>query len=162
MQITKVKYRRQVVEVVAHDEVHERKLTRDMTIKSDQEPRPEFIRSFGRMAKAALDAIGSPDSWKAKAECIGVSFSYDENDGGMGMTATVLVPLDKFGAPLVINTPHLREPRDDQQNVPCLEGELSFAALDVLSEAQLYAKGLRAQLDLDDILSRPLEGEESA
>lgn len=154
MKITKITTKGGSVTIRASDQDDLGHARRDMTITSDAEPRPELARAFSRVKVAALKEIGAPPLW-ADAVCTGASFSHDEDDGRLGIVATLQVPLPGFTSPLVVNSPHKKEPADGS-NEPGLTGEFLFAAQDLLGEALLYAKGQRAQLDLEDILSRPV------
>lgn len=120
------------------------------TLKSTDTPRPEFIGALKAMVGPVLEVLELENAgWEDSLSVSGLSIN-EEEDGRRGLVCTCRRPLDVANAPLIINTPHLREFRDDEALKGFMPDELYSAMEAVEKEAALYLKGKRAQSDLFD------------
>ena len=117
------------------------------TLKSTDAPRPEFIGALKAMVGPVLEVLELENAgWEDSLSVSGLSIN-EEEDGRRGLVCTCRRPLDVANAPLIINTPHLREFRDDEALKGFMPDELYSAMEAVEKEAALYLKGKRAQGD---------------
>lgn len=113
------------------------------TLESGDPPAPEFVQAMQALAEEVGELLEVESEWAEGLEVIGLSINY-EDDGRRGLVVTCLKPLDGTNAPLVLNTPHLREPDADADGPALSEGMLRLLAA-AGSQAAAYVKGQRAQ-----------------
>lgn len=118
-------------------------------LSSGAAPRPEFVAAFNAFKPLALDLLELPEYGEGFI-VTGLSINEEDNDGRGGLVITSMKTLKQANAPLVLNTPHLREPVDDNQDGAAgfyTEG-MSGALATMLGEAKRYVNGERAQQEL--------------
>ncbi len=126
-------------------------------LKSYDTPRPEFVEAMRGMVPHVLKVLElEAAAWEDTLTVSGLSINQ-EDDGRRGLVCTCRRALDIANAPLIINTPHLRESRDDEQLKGFLPDDMLAAMEAVEQEAALYLKGKRAQGDLFDALVPPAD-----
>ena len=118
------------------------------TLKSYDTPRPEFVEAMRAMVPHVLEVLELEHAgWEDSLTVSGLSIN-EEEDGRRGLVCTCRRALDIANAPLIINTPHLREFRDDEQLKGFLPDDMLVQLTKCEVEAALYLKGKRAQGDL--------------
>lgn len=120
------------------------------TLKSTEAPRPEFVAALRAMVPHVLKVLELERAgWEDTLTVSGLSIN-EETDGRRGLVCTCRRSLDIANAPLIVNTPHLREDIDGGGDKGFLPGKMLSAMLGVEIEAEYYLKGKRAQADLFD------------
>ncbi len=123
------------------------------SLKSYDTPRPEFVDAMRAMVPHVLEVLELEDAgWENDLTVSGLSINVEDGDGRRGLVCTCRRALGIANAPLIINTPHLREFMDDEQLKGFIPDEMLSAMEQVEREAALYLKGKRAQADLFDAL----------
>lgn len=123
------------------------------TLKSTDTPRPEFHAALKALVAPVLEVLELENAgWEDSLSVSGLSIN-EEEDGRRGLVCTCRRPLDVANAPLIINTPHLREFRDDEALKGFMPDELYSAMEAVEKEAAHYLQGKRAQADLFDAVA---------
>lgn len=126
-------------------------------LKSYDTPRPEFVEAMRAMVPHVLEVLElEAADWDDTLTVSGLSINQ-EDDGRRGLVCTCRRALDIANAPLIINTPHLREFMDDEQLKGFIPDDMLRAVEQVEREAALYLKGKRAQGDLFDALVSPAD-----
>lgn len=122
------------------------------TLKSYDTPRPEFVAAMRGMVPHVLKVLELEEAgWQDTLSVSGLSIN-EEDDGRRGLVCTCRRALDVANAPLIVNTPHLREFMDDEQLKGFIPDDMLRAMEQVERESELYLKGKRAQADLFDAL----------
>lgn len=122
------------------------------SLKSMDTPRPEFISAMQAFVPEVLELLELDGAgWDDELTVSGLSIN-EEEDGRRGLVCTCRRALTIANAPLILNTPHLRERRDEEGESGFLPDELLTLVGRMEGEAQLYLKGKRAQADLFDAL----------
>lgn len=126
-------------------------------LKSYDTPRPEFVAAMRALVPHVLEVLELDQAgWEDTLTVSGLSIN-EEDDGRRGLVCTCRRALGIANAPLIINTPHLREFMDDEQLKGFLPDDMLAAMAAVEQEAALYLKGKRAQADLFDALVPPAD-----
>lgn len=122
----------------------------ESTLKSYERPDPELgnaMRAFVPIVFDLLDLLRG--DWEVDFLVTGLSIN-EEDDGRKGLVITCLKKLEKANAPLVLNTPHLREPVEDEEFERT--GYFTDGMLEALERAEKaargYVEGKREQGDL--------------
>lgn len=151
MRFTKIKYDGAVVELqwttkldgggeVAH------------SLKSYDAPSPEFVAAMKAFCPEVLELLELDSAgWDDELTVSGLSIN-EEEDGRIGLVCTCRRALRIANAPLILNTPHLRERMDEEGESGFLPDQLLLLIGRLETQAQLYLKGKRAQGDLFDAL----------
>ena len=102
----------------------------------------DFNKSLAMLKPVISEICEADESWDLDTlAVIGLSISYDSNDC-MGANITALKKLECANSPLVINTPHLKEPAEEQ--VPGEYKEDDWQLIEeCMDEAKKYARGER-------------------
>lgn len=150
MKFSKVKYDGKKVELLWTEKssgaVIEHKLT------SSQAPEKKFVEAMEGFTDFVAEILElSPEYVREGFKVTGVSMNEEEGDGRAGCVITSQKKLAAANAPLVINTPHLREPMEGDAN----EGGAGFfiagmeeAIAELHTCARRYVDGERLQRDL--------------
>ena len=121
-------------------------------LKSYDTPRPEFVAAMRALVPHVLEVLELDQAgWEDTLTVSGLSIN-EEDDGRRGLVCTCRRALDIANAPLIVNTPHIREFRDDEQLKGFLPDAMLAAMEAVEREAELYLAGKRAQGSLFDAL----------
>lgn len=127
------------------------------TLDSFERPRQEFDDALQAFVPEIVQLLELPTAYAEELKVIGLSINYEEGDRA-GLVVTCLKNLAEFNAPLVLNTPHMREPDFDDEN----PGQMSDTVLQLLGRAQgaatRYVEGKREQGDLFEAESEPAAG----
>lgn len=114
-----------------------------------EKPKPEFDTALQAFLLFMLRIIGAPTDWTDNTKITGVSLNKEE-DGRRGIVITASRKCPFGAAPIALNSPHMREPKDDAKETGAnffLSGMAD--AIDTLcEEAQAYLDGDRAQGEL--------------
>jgi len=105
------------------------------TMRSKEAPHPELDERFRAFVPHVLKLLELPESYDEKFRVTGLSINTEE-DGRCGLVVTCMKGIADANAPLVINTPHLRE-RMDEEGVGFLPGEMLDCLADVERAAGL-------------------------
>lgn len=119
-------------------------------LSSSSRPAPEFTGAMRRFVPIVLSLLELPDSYDDGLQVTGISLNEEENDGRRGVVITSQKKLEAANAPLVLNTPHLREPvKDEEADRPgFFPDEMEDAIAHAERAASEYLEGKRAQGDL--------------
>lgn len=149
MNITKIKYDGEKVEISWKDVgVGGTETTHTQT--SRQTPSPRFVAALHAFVPIVVDLLRLPEGYEIGLRVQSLSINYEEGDGREGLVVTSLKDLkDTFNAPLVLNTPHLRQVVDDEEDGRSgfLTSELSSALAVARGAAERFLDGERAQVD---------------
>lgn len=117
------------------------------SLSSHDEPRPEFHAAMQKLVEAVLQLCNLPEDYGSEMKISGVSLTKHDTMG-LGCTITAIKKVPHINSPLVINTPFATETGGDGES----DGGLwprEIALLEALiSEAERYRKGDRAQQDM--------------
>jgi hypothetical protein len=117
-------------------------------LESDDTPAPEFTEALQHFIPEVLHVLELPTEYAIGLRVTGLSVNYEEDDR-RGMVVTCLKDLEATNSPLVLNTPHMRELSDEDEDGA---GFLSDAMLELLAaaeeQAEAFVHGTRMQLDL--------------
>lgn len=151
LRIRKVKLNDEGLEIQAESRAAEETDTVDrkqVVLRSKQQPLASFTDAHRTLQRIALRLISAPSEW-TDVRFRGCSVNYEDSTDRMGAVVTLLVDLDEFPAPLVINTPHLRvEDDQDESGNPAMPRDMQRAVELLLDEAMRFLAGERAQLDM--------------
>lgn len=94
---------------------------------------------------------------KDDIEVTGVSLTFNESQG-LGAVITLKLTAEAFNTPLIINTPHIHEDKDDT-GVKAMPWEMAEALNELIHQAELFVAGMRAQesLQFEDAVAREKE-----
>jgi hypothetical protein len=111
-------------------------------------PAPALEKSLSAFVPIALDLLELPQSYRNDLRVTGLS-TNEEDDERAGLVITLQKKIKQANAPLVLNTPHLREPV-----APAEYGAVGFftnGMSEAIDKAQVaaidYHNGKRAQVD---------------
>ena len=159
MQFTKVKYSRAEKKVELTWETTEGAGQKDAvthSLKSFDPPHPDFVAALDAFRRPVVEFLDLPWAYEKGLEVRGITINYEE-DGRYGVVITCLKELDEANAPLVLNTPHLRQYQDDPIERGFMPREWEPLLDRVHAAARDYVKGKREQGDLFAGASRMLE-----
>jgi hypothetical protein len=109
-------------------------------------PAPEFTEAMQAFKPEVVGLLELSEEYGEGLTVVGLSINYEE-DGRKGLVVTCLKALDAFNAPLVLNTPHLREASDEEPGNYLPDG-LLLLVRHAEQEAAAYVNGIRAQQSL--------------
>lgn len=147
MNFRKIKYNKARVVLAWGDLSPSREL--DTTLESVQAPHPDLTNALQAFRRPVLELLELADvGYEDGFTVVGVSLTTQE-DGRRGVVVTCLKKLEGANAPLVLNTPYLAEPSeqnpDDDKALTGTWLELVEALED---EARAFIDGKRSQGDL--------------
>lgn len=117
------------------------------SLRSFQAPHQDFVDAFRAFIPLVLELLELSDEYASDFKVIGFSINTEE-DGRLGLVVTCAKQLADANAPLILNTPHLRERNDEETTVGFLPDRWLDALSDVQSAAEAFLEGRRAQGDL--------------
>lgn len=117
-------------------------------LASDEAPHPDFRGAMQAFRHEVGRLLELPELWSKEIEVIGLSINH-EDDGRLGLVITCLRPLSMTNAPLVINTPHLREADAEEEGNFLPTSILGLLDM-VATQAERYVHGTRDQASLFD------------
>lgn len=112
---------------------------------SQDPPEPLLPDALQAFIPEVLRIIEAEDYWSQGMRVTGLSLSYD-SEGRMGCVVTCLRDLAAATAPLVLNTPHLVEPGED--DAACLSATMLALIKRAQEAAGRYIEGHRSQGDM--------------
>lgn len=118
-------------------------------LTSFAEPHPDLVSALAAFVPIVIRLLGVHPEWSEGLTVSSISINT-EDDGRIGCVVTCLRTLPLCNAPLVINTPHLREPREDAEDGRrgfFVEG-MAEAIDEAQTQAAAYLKGKRAQTEM--------------
>lgn len=147
MKYRKIKYNGFKVELVSVTRKSDGAET-EIKASSPGVPRPEFVRAYEAFKPKALELL-ELDGYEKGFKVIGLSINEEEGDGRCGIVVTCAKSLEATNAPLILNTPHMREPvgADDTGAGFMPAGWLDLI-LAIQEEAQKYDDGEREQAEM--------------
>lgn len=118
-------------------------------ITSDEMAAPEFYKAFESLTRCVLNILELDETLMPRLHPYGVSYSYDSKQ----MKAVINVKLDIPGAgtQIALNTPRKACPEDEveaQDTSTYFTKSAVNALWDIVTEAQKYLDGKRAQMSL--------------
>lgn len=148
MKFSKIKYDWKKVELSWTTKEKGAEIAHHLT--SSARPAPAFTGAMRRFVPIVLSLLELPDSYDDGLQVTGISLNVEENDGRRGVVITSQKKLEAANAPLVLNTPHLREPvKDEEVDQPgFFPDEMEDAITHAERAASEYLEGKRAQGDL--------------
>lgn len=145
-QITKISYSKGDITVRTEEQKNGDVIKTD--IESDAPPNPEFTDALTDLGLYMCEMMDFPKAWKDKHECRGVAINYEE-DERIGGVVTMYVPLAKFNAGIVVNSPHLREKvAGTAGGGNFMTPKMCELVKEMRAQAQKYIDGDRAQREL--------------
>lgn len=148
MHFTKIKYDGKKVELAWTVQQKSTEITHTLTSSEKPLPAlPQALNAFNDFVETLLEV---QPGWMDNAKVTGLSINTEE-DGRSGLVVTSQRKLADTNAPLVINTPHLREPTKLGEEGP---GFLPDGVMDLVDYAERaaedFVKGKRSQGNLFD------------
>jgi hypothetical protein len=149
MNFTKIKYDGKKVEL-HWNEKRPKGTDLTHTLTSTEPPAPEMRKALDKFDSFVEELLEVPSIWMDSLTVTGLSIN-EEEDGRQGLIITSQKKLAGANAPLVINTPHLREPTKLGEEGPgfFIDG-MSEATTTAEEAAENFVKGKRAQRSLFD------------
>lgn len=123
----------------------------EVRLTSKERPRPAFTHALAAFAPLAIDLLEV--RWSASELAVtGLSINKEEGDGRDGMVLTCRKRCALAKSPLILNTPHLREPvkPEERDQAGFMPGPWLLALRHAREEAQRFVDGARAQAELFD------------
>jgi len=120
-------------------------------VTSAQHPKPDFPKALNAFVPFVVELMGLADTaFDSDLEVTGLSIDTGEDDR-RGLIITCRKKLARTNGPLIFNTPHIREPKDEGGEPPAsgvwLEG-MAEALARAEGEASGFLAGERAQTEL--------------
>lgn len=146
MRFQKIKYNgsqvvlRWVTKKLGGDEI-------EQEVRSFQTPHPEFVSAMRAFILPALELLELPEDYDEGLTVTGLSIN-EEEDGRLGLVVTMQKKLAGANAPLVLNTPHLRQLMDEEYDGNFLPDEMLLAIEAAERCAKNFIDGKRAQADM--------------
>ena len=111
------------------------------------EPKPEFKEALQALDQDIIEMCELPVEYINRVTVTGVSFSYGGEGEVMGAVIVSQMRLNKSNVPLNLNSPHkASEPYgEDAQDEQLLDHDCVERLETLISEAEDYVKGIRAQ-----------------
>jgi hypothetical protein len=79
-------------------------------LHSGQTPAPDLPAALKKFERFVEELLEVPADWMNTLKVTGLSINEEEDDGREGLVITCQKKLASTNGPLVVNTPHLREP----------------------------------------------------
>lgn len=115
-----------------------------------EHPVPAFARALQAFVPFVLTTLELPRDYGEGVKVTGLSINEEEKDGRLGLVATCQKKLELTNAPVIFNTPHLRERLDEEMDA----GFLPSSVVDLIDAASncahRYVEGERQQATLFD------------
>ena len=119
----------------------------ELKMTSKQAPAPEFEAALRAFILPALDLLELDKEYGENLRVVGLSIN-EEEDGRCGLVVTMLKKLEHANAPLVLNTPHMREYMDEESDRGFMPDEMLQALKAAERAAKNFLDGKRAQADM--------------
>lgn len=118
-------------------------------LECPERPRPAFETALQAFLPYMLTILGAPDEWRTNTRVTGISINKEE-DGRRGLVITASRKCPYGAAPIALNTPHLREAKDEakEKGANFFLGGMADAIDAMCVEASAYLEGDRAQGEL--------------
>lgn len=116
------------------------------TLNGKEAPAPEFDAALQAFRGEVLVLLELPGDYTDGLRVIGLSVNY-EDDGRKGLVVTCVKQLERTNAPLVLNTPHLREASDEDTG-NYLPDRMVELVREAERQAAAYVPGARLQKGL--------------
>ena len=146
MQIRKVKWKDERVEIHTEEPIGATDDVKQVVLRCSQAPTPEFVRAICNLephVRTILELL--PEQWDGAMSITGVSFSMSD-DGVEGAVITGQVALAGSSQPFGFNTPHMPfEQYSETGRAPLMPEGAIVALRKVQEQAELYLGGDRAQ-----------------
>lgn len=146
MKITKIKRQPNSVTITRVDAQGPNET--EITLRSFEQPAASFDDALRAFVDLVLTLLKLPDAYRENFRVTGLSVNYEEADERMGLVVTCQKQLPDANAPLVLNTPHLREPIEGETGPGFFIAGWESALDTALGEAVKFVNGTRAQRDL--------------
>jgi hypothetical protein len=114
MKFSKIKYNADKAKVELHWTTEEDGAEVEHILTSDSKPQPELPKALDAFREHAVTLLEAGESWLPTSLVVtGISLNEEEGeDKRRGIIITCRRALEKANAPLMFNTPHLREPTE--------------------------------------------------
>jgi hypothetical protein len=149
VKFTKIGFERKAKKVTLRWQTTSGKDTVKHELESFDPPEPALAKALDAFTPNVLELLELPIEYGIGLEIRSLSINY-EDDGRMGLVVTCLKSLADTTAPLVINTPHLRELGDDGEGGAFLPIDMQGLSDVVQAAAARYVLGHREQGNLFD------------
>lgn len=158
MQFTRIKYRDgdgKVELVWETNEGPKRKDAISHSLTSFDRPHPDFVKGLEAFLDPVLELLELRDAYRVGMKVTGLAINYEDGDGRCGLVVTCLKELDEARSPLVLNTPHLREwTNEDEEGPGFMSTELEGRLDRMQGLARDYLNGIREQGDLFEVADK--------
>jgi hypothetical protein len=118
-------------------------------LHSTMKPAPDLEASLERFSRFVEEILEVSHEWMGGLRVTGISINTEEEDGRAGLVITCQKKLALTNGPLVVNTPHLREPKNLGDDGPgfFLAG-MDMAIDQAFTAATGFVQGKRAQREI--------------
>lgn len=121
-------------------------------LESRDRPTEAFRAVMASFITPVLDLLQLPPEYADAFSVVSLAINREEGDGRLGLVVTCFKKLPDTNAPLVLNTPHLRQYVDgDHPEGKYLPSAFERGIKKAEAAAQLYVNGTREQLTLAGI-----------
>ncbi len=117
-------------------------------LESRERPAAEFRAVLADFVMPVLDLLQLPPEYAHEFAVVGLAINREEKDGRLGLVVTCFKKLEETNAPLVLNTPHLREYVDGDPDGHYLPSVMLRRIKRAELAAEHYVDGTREQLSL--------------
>lgn len=118
-------------------------------LKSYDPPRPELLHAMRAFVPECLELLELDEAGWSPDDIAVIGFSInEEDDGRCGLVVTLKKKLAQTNAPLILNTPHMREHQGEPQTKGFLPEGMLSRLHKLEREAAAFVKGKRAQTDM--------------
>lgn len=148
MRFTKIKWNGEKVELRWTTHSGETLDTIEHKLVSYDPPEPEMEEAFAAFVSPVLDILELPEMYGKDLRVTGASVNWGGESDRMGVVLTCLKDLAETNAPLVLNTPHLKEEDPEDGNAGQMPQKMVRMVDELQSRAARYVNGHRAQGEL--------------
>lgn len=120
----------------------------EIVLKSIERPAPEFDAALRAFVDLVLALLHLPDTYRENLQVTGLSINYEDADERMGLVVTCQKHLPEAKAPLILNTPHLRQALDGEVDPGFFIKGMEDALEVAIGEAKAFINGRREQHDI--------------
>ena len=150
MRFQKIKYSKGRVKIEYEIPNKIKKDWDQLFLACSDEPRPEFMSALQALSEDVIEMCELPEDYRTRIIVTGVSLSYATDDEIPGATTISQMVLKKSNVNLNINTPFkpFQPYSEDGDRAQCLSEDCVQRLEDLMSEAESYVNGIRAQGEL--------------
>lgn len=129
------------------------------TLDCESKPEQDLPDAMQAFVPQVVDLLELAEGYDEGLRVTGISINY-ESSGRRGVVITSLKELDDFTAPLVLNTPHLKEPDLDDDDSPSWPGGWEELLKAAEAAAKGYVEGKRQPKEQPELFDQQDEADE--